>query len=84
MRTLYKRPRIDQITSELEIVQQTSSSVAFIFIDLFWYSIFFTFLLTSHLPTIGATILTFAGIYLGGLILYGLISLLSKGRSSNH
>jgi hypothetical protein len=83
MRFLFKKPPMDQIAPEIDVVMSTMVSEAFIFIDLFWYSIFFTFFLAFRFPSAGAIIMVFTGIYLSGSILYFLINLFVKKLSSN-
>ncbi len=46
MRFLYRRPRIETIQEELDTVMDVMLSDFFIYIDLFWYSLIFSLLLS--------------------------------------
>ena len=64
MRFRYKRPKIEDVNEELTTLLEVMSSDLFIFVDLFFYSLFFTLLLTPLFHTFTISILFFAGCYL--------------------
>ncbi|SFB25893.1 hypothetical protein SAMN04488577_0195 [Bacillus sp. cl95] len=83
MRTTYKRPRIEQMHSDLNLVQESLIADKFIFFDLIWYSIIFTLLVSSPLQTVTVSIMTFAIIYATSSSAYLLISFFLKRKSSS-
>ncbi|MCQ6277823.1 hypothetical protein [Bacillus sp. EB600] len=64
MRFLYKRPRINDIRADLDIVMDVLMSDLFIMLDLFWCSTIFTILLFPILPSITIAVLFFCCSYL--------------------
>ncbi len=57
MRFLYKRPKIELIYEELNDVFEVMASDTFIFLDLFIFSLIFTLLLSSVIPTLALSVL---------------------------
>lgn len=70
LRFRYRRPRISEIRSDLELVMDVLMSDFFIFLDLFWYSIIFTILLFPLFPSIVIAVLFFISSYVFFSILY--------------
>ena len=63
MRFLYKRPRLDQVSEELEILMEVMVSDVFIYLDLFLFSVIFTLLLSPVIPSFTFAILFFLACY---------------------
>ncbi|MEH7305023.1 hypothetical protein [Neobacillus drentensis] len=63
MRFLYKRPRMEQIDEELNTVMDVMVSDVFVYLDLFVFSLIFTFLLSSVWHSLALSILFFLGTY---------------------
>ncbi|PLS03521.1 hypothetical protein [Neobacillus cucumis] len=59
MRFLYKRPRLDQVSEELETLMEVMVSDLFIYLDLFVFSFIFTLFLSPVIPSLTMVILFF-------------------------
>lgn len=70
MRFLYKRPNINNVREELELVLDVLMSDIFIVLDLFFFSLFFTFFLLPVLNSLIIAFVFFAGAFLFFLCLY--------------
>ena len=51
MRFLYKRPRMEDVQEELNLPYGPNGFKTFVMIDLFWFCLLFTLLLSPVLPT---------------------------------
>jgi len=63
MRFLYKRPRMEQIHEELNTVMDVMVSDVFVYLDLFVFSLIFTFLLSPVWHSLALSVLFFLGTY---------------------
>jgi hypothetical protein len=63
MRFLYKRPRMEHVREELNTVMDVMVSDVFVYLDLFLFSLIFTFLLSPVLHSLAFSILFFLGSY---------------------
>jgi hypothetical protein len=63
MRFLYKRPRLDQVSKELETLMEVMVSDQFIYLDLFVFSFIFTLFLAPVIPSLIIAILFFLASY---------------------
>lgn len=63
MRFLYKRPKVELVYDEIEDVLDVMASDVFILLDLFVFSLIFTFLLSPVIPTFGMKVLFFVICY---------------------
>ncbi|MDR7075383.1 antibiotic biosynthesis monooxygenase (ABM) superfamily enzyme [Neobacillus niacini] len=59
MRFLYRRPRLDEVSEELNLIMDLMLSKTFVMIDLFWLCLLFTLLLSPVLATVAMSILFF-------------------------
>lgn len=73
MRFLYKRPNINDVNEELELVLDVLMSDFFIVMDLFWYSLMFTLFLFPVLNSLIFALVFFMGCYIFFLSLYFII-----------
>jgi len=75
MRFLYKRPRLDQVSEELETLMEVMVSNQFIYFDLFVFSFIFTMFLTPVIPSFIIALLFFLASYsFFGCLYYFVIS----------
>ncbi|MEH7093374.1 hypothetical protein [Neobacillus vireti] len=63
MRFLYKRPRLDQVSDELDTLMEVMVSDLFIYLDLFVFSFIFTMFLSPVIPSLTIAILFFLASY---------------------
>lgn len=63
MRFLTKRPKIEQIQEELNMVMEVMSSDVFIYLDLFVFSLIVTILLSPLLNSLKLSCVLFAASY---------------------
>lgn len=63
MRFRYKRPKMSDVSAELETVIDVMLSDWFIVMDLFWYSLIFTLFMFPVLHTVPVSILFFLSSY---------------------
>ncbi|WML47782.1 hypothetical protein RCG23_20990 [Neobacillus sp. PS3-34] len=64
MRFLFKRPKMEEISEELESVLNVMQSGLFVYIDLIVYSLIFSFLLLPILHSLKSDVLFFVCIYI--------------------
>ncbi|MCM3724313.1 hypothetical protein M3226_01170 [Neobacillus cucumis] len=75
MRFLYKRPKLDQVSEELETLMEVMVSDLFIYLDLFIFSIIFTIFLSPVIPSLTMALLFFVASYsFFGCLYYFVIS----------
>jgi hypothetical protein len=78
MRFFYKRPRLDQVSDELETLMEVMVSDLFIYLDLFVFSFIFTMFLSPVIPSLTLSILFFLASYsFFGCLYYFVISKIS-------
>ncbi|MFZ7944202.1 MULTISPECIES: hypothetical protein [Bacillaceae] len=63
MRFFFKRPRVEHVQEELDILMEVMVSDLFVYLDLFVFSFIFTMLLSPVLHSLTMSILFFLGSY---------------------
>ncbi|MEH7418196.1 hypothetical protein V7266_23285 [Neobacillus drentensis] len=63
MRFLYKRPKLDHVSEELETLMEVMVSDLFIYLDLFIFSFIFTIFLSPVIPSLTMALLFFLASY---------------------
>ncbi|TWE06096.1 hypothetical protein FB550_102114 [Neobacillus bataviensis] len=75
MRFLYKRPKLDHVSEELETLMELMVSDLFIYLDLFIFSFIFTIFLSPVIPSLTMALLFFLASYsFFGCLYYFVIS----------
>ncbi|MEH7545306.1 hypothetical protein COJ85_16445 [Bacillus sp. AFS076308] len=75
MRFLYKRPKLDHVSEELETLMEVMVSDLFIYLDLFIFSFIFTIFLSPVIPSLTMALLFFLASYsFFGCLYYFVIS----------
>jgi len=75
MRFLYKRPKLDHVSEELETLMEVMVSDLFIYLDLFIFSFIFTIFLSPVIPSFTMALLFFLASYsFFGCLYYFVIS----------
>ncbi|SDL91883.1 hypothetical protein SAMN05443253_101155 [Bacillus sp. OK048] len=59
MRFLYKRPRMEDVSEELNLIMDLMVSKTFVIMDLFWLCLLFTLLLSPVLATVSMSVIFF-------------------------
>jgi len=61
MRFLVKRPKMEHVREDLDSIIEVMGSDRLIMVDLFWFCLIFTFLLSTTFHSVTFSVLFFAG-----------------------